>query len=103
MRPLHRLTLVDEWIELIQIKSGLSVLDIGPGPGVFTQHYGKVVGSTGKVTTLEKSKEAIAHLTEELKQPVNGIERRNHRYKDLVIKLYRLVTYSSNCIRSFFS
>ncbi|MEV5029027.1 hypothetical protein [Paenibacillus sp. LPE1-1-1.1] len=42
------------------------MLDIGPGPGVFTQRYGKVVGSTEKVTTLEKSEEAIAHLTEEL-------------------------------------
>lgn len=74
MRQLHRLPLVDEWIELIQMKSGFSVLDIGPGPGVFTQRYAKVVGSTGKVTALEKSEEAIAYLAKELKQAESHIE-----------------------------
>lgn len=74
MRQLHRLPLVDEWIELIQMKSGYSVLDIGPGPGVFTQRYAKVVGSTGKVTALEKSEEAIAYLTKKLKQAESHIE-----------------------------
>ncbi|WP_307205267.1 class I SAM-dependent methyltransferase [Paenibacillus harenae] len=73
-RQLHRLPLVDEWIELIQMKSGYSVLDIGPGPGVFTQRYAKVVGITGKVTALEKSEEAIGYLTEELKQAESHIE-----------------------------
>lgn len=73
-RQLHRLPLAFEWIDLIQMKPGHSVLDIGPGPGVFTQHYTKVVGSTGKVTALEKSEEAIAYLKEELIQAESTTE-----------------------------
>ncbi|WP_028612337.1 class I SAM-dependent methyltransferase [Paenibacillus harenae] len=61
-RQLHRLPLADEWIDIVQMKPGHSVLDIGPGPGVFTIRYAEAVGDTGRITVLEKSREAIEYL-----------------------------------------
>jgi ubiquinone/menaquinone biosynthesis C-methylase UbiE len=73
-RQLHRLPLVYEWINLVLLKSGNSVLDIGPGPGVFTSRYAEAVGNTGKVVVLEKSPEAVEYLLEELSQINSKIE-----------------------------
>lgn len=65
-RQLQRLPLIEEWINFVQMESGHSVLDIGPGPGVFTLRYAEVVGTSGQVTALEKSEEAIEYLLKTL-------------------------------------
>jgi len=61
-RQVARIDLVLEWIALTSMRAGSRVLDIGPGPGVFTCEYAKVVGPTGKVFALEKAESALAYL-----------------------------------------
>ncbi|KIL42497.1 hypothetical protein SD70_00990 [Gordoniibacillus kamchatkensis] len=73
-RQLLRLPIVDEWLKLIRLQPGDSVLDIGPGPGLFTLRYADEVGDAGKVTALEKSKEAAEYLLQELSRIHSKIE-----------------------------
>ncbi|WP_047155459.1 class I SAM-dependent methyltransferase [Aneurinibacillus tyrosinisolvens] len=73
-RQLQRMPLVDEWIQLIQLQSGNSVLDIGPGPGMFTLRYAEAVGNTGNVIALEKSQGAIEFLLKEFNQRYSNIK-----------------------------
>jgi 2-polyprenyl-3-methyl-5-hydroxy-6-metoxy-1,4-benzoquinol methylase len=73
-RQQHRLPLVDEWIKLAQMEAGNSIIDIGPGPGVFTSRYAETVGNTGTVTALEKSQEAIEYLENNLSRTNTNIE-----------------------------
>lgn len=42
------------------ISSGMSVLDLGCGPGFFTQHAARLVGDTGKVVAADH-KESMLH------------------------------------------
>jgi len=65
-RQLQRLSLVHDWIRLTAMTSGLTVVDIGPGPGLFTREYAKIVGKDGKVYAIEKSLQAIEFLKKEL-------------------------------------
>ncbi|MBP1934912.1 class I SAM-dependent methyltransferase [Ammoniphilus resinae] len=58
-RQLQRESLVYEWIELVGMKQGSSVLDIGTGPGVFTLKYSRAVGNKGEIYALDQSKEAL--------------------------------------------
>lgn len=65
-RQLQRLPLVYDWVQLTSMTSGMTVIDIGPGPGVFTREYAKIVGDAGKVYAIEKSSQAIEFLNKEL-------------------------------------
>lgn len=64
-RQSHRLPLVDQWVQLVNMQPGSKVLDIGPGPGVFLAEYVKRVGSEGEVYALEKSGDAVSLLRQE--------------------------------------
>ncbi|TLS52161.1 class I SAM-dependent methyltransferase [Paenibacillus antri] len=76
-RQLLRFPLVHEWIEAAGIENGDTVLDIGPGPGVFTVHYAKVVGEQGKIIAIEKSEDAAAYLIAELQnQSIHHVDVR---------------------------
>lgn len=61
-RQLQRLPLVSEWISIANIKEGSSLLDIGPGPGVFLNEYTSVIGLNGRIVAVEKSQEAIKYI-----------------------------------------
>lgn len=67
-RQLERVSLAPQWIELTNLAPGMIVVDIGPGPGVFTREYAKVVGKPGKVYAIEKSPQAIEFLQIGLKK-----------------------------------
>jgi ubiquinone/menaquinone biosynthesis C-methylase UbiE len=58
-RQLQRLPLVKEWAAIVGLKKGSSLLDIGPGPGVFLNEYASIVGPEGEIIALEKSQAAI--------------------------------------------
>lgn len=74
-RQLQRLPLVDEWIKLVGMKEGITILDIGPVPGVFTLRYADAVGTTGRVTALDKSREALTYLAREFYHyQINSVE-----------------------------
>lgn len=73
-RQLHRMSLVKEWIDLVQLNHGDYVLDIGPGPGVFTLKYAEVVGPEDKVTAIEKSDEAIEYLVHNLSTAIHHLD-----------------------------
>ncbi len=70
-RQLDRLSLVPQWIELTNLSAGMTVMDIGPGPGVFTRKYATVVGKRGKVYSIEKSPLALEFLQNEVKNVDN--------------------------------
>jgi ubiquinone/menaquinone biosynthesis C-methylase UbiE len=65
-RQLMRLPLVTEWVSIMCLKKGASLLDIGPGPGVFLNEYASIVGSEGKIIALEKSQIAIQFCLKEM-------------------------------------
>jgi len=65
-RQVQRLPLVKDWIQLSQMTTGSHVIDVGPGPGVFTREYAITVGDKGKVYAIEKSPEAVEYLRREL-------------------------------------
>lgn len=73
-RQLQRMPLVDEWIALLQLREGHSVLDIGPGPGMFTLRYAEAVGASGRVTALEKDRDAADYLAEQLSSSDRNIK-----------------------------
>lgn len=72
-RQLQRESLVYEWIELVGMKPGKSVLDIGTGPGVFTLKYARVVGNEGTIYALDQSKEALDLLVDATDRKHNNI------------------------------
>jgi 2-polyprenyl-3-methyl-5-hydroxy-6-metoxy-1,4-benzoquinol methylase len=65
-RQMQRLPLVAEWASIMSLKKGTSLLDIGPGPGVFLNEYASIVGSEGKIIALEKSQVAIQYCLKEM-------------------------------------
>lgn len=65
-RQEERLPLVQDWIQLTHMTKGQTVVDIGPGPGVFTREYARVIGASGRVFAVEKSPEATHYLGNEL-------------------------------------
>ncbi|SOC15223.1 methyltransferase family protein [Ureibacillus xyleni] len=72
-RQLERVPLVDEWIKLVNMKKGETVLDIGTGPGVFTLQYANFVGEDGKIYALDQSKEALDFFLKEMGEKKNNI------------------------------
>ena len=65
-RQLQRLPLVKEWVSIVCLKKSSSLLDIGPGPGVFLSEYASIVGPEGRIIALEKSQEAIQFALKEI-------------------------------------
>jgi ubiquinone/menaquinone biosynthesis C-methylase UbiE len=72
-RQLERVPLVYEWIKLVDMKQGESVLDIGTGPGVFTFQYANSVGEDGTIYALDQSREALDFFLREIKEKKNNI------------------------------
>lgn len=70
-RQLQRSALGSEWIQITGMACGMQVIDIGPGPGVFTRQYARTVGESGRIFAVEKSPEAIEHLRRELQGLAN--------------------------------
>ncbi|MCY9657132.1 methyltransferase domain-containing protein [Paenibacillus chondroitinus] len=66
-RQVQRLPLVNEWVSIVNLKKGASLLDIGPGPGVFLNEYASIVGEEGQITALEKDQEAINYALRKYK------------------------------------
>jgi ubiquinone/menaquinone biosynthesis C-methylase UbiE len=64
-RQSERVPLVHEWIRFTGMKQGMSVLDIGTGPGVFTRKYANVVGNQGLIYAIDKSAEALTYLLQD--------------------------------------
>ncbi|WP_276356105.1 class I SAM-dependent methyltransferase [Cohnella caldifontis] len=58
-RQKKRLPLVEEWARIAGIEEGITLLDIGSGPGVFLDAYSERIGEQGRVIALEKSMEAV--------------------------------------------
>jgi len=61
-RQLQRFGLVHEWIALTGMHAGSKVLDVGPGPGVFTREYATTVGANGVVYAVEKAASAVDYV-----------------------------------------
>lgn len=72
-KQLQREPLIYEWIELVGMKRGSSVLDIGTGPGVFTLKYAHAIGDKGTIYALDQSKEALDLFLKEIDEKVNNI------------------------------
>ncbi|WP_166246202.1 class I SAM-dependent methyltransferase [Paenibacillus turpanensis] len=72
-KQLQRASLADEWIQLVQMRRGSTVLDIGTGPGVFTLLYAQVVGDEGVIYAVDQSKEALLSLLDGVEGKLNNI------------------------------
>lgn len=72
-RQLQRISLGADWIQFTGMGPGMQVIDIGPGPGVFTRQYATTVGESGRIFAIEKSPEASEYLRREL-QGVDNVE-----------------------------
>jgi ubiquinone/menaquinone biosynthesis C-methylase UbiE len=64
-RQSERIPLVYEWIRFTGMEQGMSVLDIGTGPGVFTREYANAVGKQGLIYAIDKSAEALSYLLQD--------------------------------------
>jgi len=61
--------LIAEWMGA---KKGMSILEIGPGPGTFTFEVAKKVGKDGHVSTIDIQESIVSELNEKIKK--QGIE-----------------------------
>jgi len=57
-----RAELVPAWLEALQLRPGMRVLDVGAGPGYVSQQVAERVGPTGLVLALDRSAETLPYL-----------------------------------------
>ena len=55
----------DEVVAALQLRPGMTVVDLGAGSGVFTRRFARAVGSTGRAIGLDVSPAAIDTLTKD--------------------------------------
>jgi len=63
-RQMRKRHLAAVWAGLAGLQPGMVVADIGCGPGILTQEYGRIVGATGIVYGIEQSRAVAAVLGE---------------------------------------
>ena len=52
----------DEVVAALQLKPGMTVVDLGAGSGIFTRRFAKAVGPTGRALGLDVDPDAVASL-----------------------------------------
>jgi len=60
--------LADEIVDVLQLKPGMQVADIGAGTGLFTKRFAQQVGNNGKVYAIDISKEFIRNIVKQAEQ-----------------------------------
>jgi ubiquinone/menaquinone biosynthesis C-methylase UbiE len=61
-RQSHRVALLEEWMQDLEITPGTRVLDVGAGPGYFSLILAERVGPAGVVYAVDRSAEALDYL-----------------------------------------
>ena len=75
-RQVKRASLVGEWMDALQLKSGDRLLEIGAGPGYVSLVLADRVGPAGTVYAVDRSADALAYLQRLQKERgVSNIER----------------------------
>jgi ubiquinone/menaquinone biosynthesis C-methylase UbiE len=77
----------DEIIERGGIKKGMTVMDLGCGPGIYSIDVARAVGDKGKVYAVDIQKAMIDRLEKKLKKPEN---KDVHNITPTVASVYRL-------------
>jgi arsenite methyltransferase len=69
--PLHDHAADDSWrkpddvVTALQIRAGMTVVDLGAGSGVFTRRFARAVGASGRAIGLDVSPAAVTALTKD--------------------------------------
>ncbi len=61
-RQVERADLVPAWLDALDVRSGMRVLDVGAGPGHVSQQIAARVGPDGLVLALDRAPGAVAYL-----------------------------------------
>ena len=65
------------WADLVNLQPGMTIADIGCGPGILTLEYARIVGPTGIVYGVERSP-AAAEKLRELKTAIQVLTQEYH-------------------------
>lgn len=65
-RQSQRASLADAWWDMLGLRPGARIADVGCGPGFFTLAFAQRVGPTGHVHAVDASDDALAHLRSRL-------------------------------------
>lgn len=60
--------MAEEIVDALHLKAGMQVADIGAGTGLFSRHFARRVGATGKVYAVDISKEFIRNIVAQANQ-----------------------------------
>ncbi len=83
-RQLQRADLAEHWLDLLDLKEGAVLLDVGAGPGLHSLLAARRVGETGLVYAIDIAPEALAYLgTLQAAQGITNIERIQADAKEL--------------------
>jgi ubiquinone/menaquinone biosynthesis C-methylase UbiE/rhodanese-related sulfurtransferase len=55
----------DEVVAALQLRSGMTVVDLGAGSGVFTRRFARAIGPTGRAIGLDVDPNAVAAMTKD--------------------------------------
>jgi ubiquinone/menaquinone biosynthesis C-methylase UbiE len=61
-RQQDRASLVPAWLQALDVRPGMRVLDAGAGPGYVTEQVARCVGPTGLVLALDRAPEILPYL-----------------------------------------
>lgn len=79
--------MAEEIVDAMQLNPGMQIADIGAGTGLFTRHFARRVGKTGKVYAVDISKAFIDNIIKQANQSgLHNIEGINNTAKDTRLK-----------------
>jgi SAM-dependent methyltransferase len=62
----------NEIVAALELRSGMTIADVGAGTGLFTRLFAEKVGNTGKVYAVDVSPQFLAHIATEAKKRGHG-------------------------------